>query len=82
MVPNVETALKAEDVGADAIIAEGNESGGIQGYKGASTMVLVPLVVDAVKNAGKGEGYDADRDKYEIHNEVIHFLNIILNKKK
>ena len=66
VVPNVETALKAEDVGADAIIAEGNESGGIQGYKGASTMVLVPLVVDAVKipviaagGIGDSRGYRA-----------------------
>ena len=49
MVPNVDTAIKAERAGVDAVIAEGSESGGIQGYKGASTMVLVPMVVDAVR---------------------------------
>ena len=48
VVPTAETAVKAEAGGVDAVIAEGTESGGIQGFKGASTMVLVPMVVDAV----------------------------------
>ena len=49
VVPNVENALKVEAAGADAVIAEGMESGGAQGPRGVSTMVLVPMVVDAVK---------------------------------
>ena len=49
VVPNVAKALKAEAVGVDAVIAEGTESGGAQGPQGVSTMVLVPMVVDAVK---------------------------------
>jgi enoyl-[acyl-carrier protein] reductase II len=49
VVPTVGVAKKAEEIGADAIIAEGSESGGIQGFNGVSTMVLVPAVVDAVK---------------------------------
>jgi enoyl-[acyl-carrier protein] reductase II len=49
VIPTVEAAVRAEALGVDAVIAEGTESGGIQGYRGASTMVLVPLVVDAVK---------------------------------
>jgi len=48
VVPTVEVARKAAQLGADAVIAEGTESGGIQGLVGASTMVLVPAVVDAV----------------------------------
>jgi enoyl-[acyl-carrier protein] reductase II len=48
VVPTVAVARKAAQMGADAIIAEGSESGGIQGLVGASTMVLVPAVVDAV----------------------------------
>jgi enoyl-[acyl-carrier protein] reductase II len=48
VVPTVSVAKKAADIGADAIIAEGSESGGIQGFNGVSTMVLVPAVVDAV----------------------------------
>jgi enoyl-[acyl-carrier protein] reductase II len=48
VVPTVAVARKAAQMGADAIIAEGSESGGIQGLAGASTMVLVPAVVDAV----------------------------------
>ena len=49
VVPTVSVAKKAEALGADAIITEGSESGGIQGFNGPSTMVLVPAVVDAVK---------------------------------
>lgn len=48
VVPTVDVARKAAQLGVDAIIAEGSESGGIQGHRGASTMVLVPAVVDAV----------------------------------
>jgi enoyl-[acyl-carrier protein] reductase II len=48
VVPSVSVAVKSRDLGVDAIIAEGSESGGMQGFKGASTMVLVPAVVDAV----------------------------------
>jgi enoyl-[acyl-carrier protein] reductase II len=66
VVPTAEMAVKAEQAGADAVIAEGSESGGIQGFRGASTMVLVPLVVDAVSipvvaagGIGDGRGYRA-----------------------
>ncbi len=48
VVPTVDVARKAVQLGVDAIVAEGSESGGIQGHRGASTMVLVPAVVDAV----------------------------------
>ena len=66
VVANVDNAIKAEEAGVDAVIAEGSESGGIQGYKGASTMVLVPMVVDAVRipvvaagGIGDSRGYRA-----------------------
>ena len=49
VVPTADMAAKAESAGVDAVIAEGTESGGIQGYSGASTMVLVPMVADAVR---------------------------------
>jgi NAD(P)H-dependent flavin oxidoreductase YrpB (nitropropane dioxygenase family) len=48
VVPSVKAALMAQDAGVDAVIAEGMESGGMQGSSGVGTMVLVPLVVDAV----------------------------------
>lgn len=48
VVANVANAVKAAAAGVDVIIAEGSESGGIQGFNGASTLVLVPQVVDAV----------------------------------
>jgi enoyl-[acyl-carrier protein] reductase II len=66
VVPTVDVARKAASLGVDAIIAEGSESGGIQGFKGASTMVLVPAVVDAVNvpviaagGIGDSRGYRA-----------------------
>ena len=48
VVPTTKVALSAAASGADAIVAEGSESGGIQGLQGASTIVLTPAVVDAV----------------------------------
>lgn len=66
VVSNVRGAVKAAGAGVDAIIAEGSESGGIQGFNGASTMVLVPLVTDnvdlpviAAGGIGDSRGYRA-----------------------
>jgi len=64
VVPTVDVARKAESLGAHAIIAEGSESGGIQGFQGASTMVLVPAVVDAVKVPVIAAGGIADSRGY------------------
>jgi len=64
VVPTVDIAKKAEDLGVDGIIAEGMESGGIQGYKGASTFVLVPAVADAVSVPVIAAGGIADRRGY------------------
>ena len=43
------TARKAEDAGCDAIIAEGFEAGGHNGREELTTLVLTPLVCDAVR---------------------------------
>jgi enoyl-[acyl-carrier protein] reductase II len=66
VVPTVDVARGAEAAGADAIVAEGAESGGVQGLKVSSTMVLVPGVVDAVNlpviaagGIGDSRGYRA-----------------------
>ncbi len=66
VVPTVKVALSAETHGADAIVVEGSESGGVQGYQGASTMVLTPAVVDVVRapviaagGIGDSRGYKA-----------------------
>lgn len=49
VVSNVKMALKAEEAGVDIIVAEGYESGGLNGIDGITTMALVPQVVDKVK---------------------------------
>ena len=46
--PTVDRAVKAQAAGVDAVIAEGAESGGIQGVDAVATIVLVPAVCDAV----------------------------------
>ncbi len=48
VVPNVEFAVKADNSGVDAVIAEGVESGGVTSRDEITTFVLVPRVVDAV----------------------------------
>ena len=42
-------ALKAEDAGCDAVVAEGFEAGGHNSREETTTLVLVPSVVDTVK---------------------------------
>ena len=66
VVPTADVARKSEALGADAIVAEGAESGGMQGFKGASTLVLVPAAADLVKipviaagGIGDSRGYKA-----------------------
>jgi len=41
-------ALKAQEAGCDAVVAEGFEAGGHNGREETTTMVLVPLVVNTV----------------------------------
>jgi len=64
VAPTVDSAKKAADLGVDAIIAEGSESGGMQGFNGPSTMVLVPLVVDTVDVPVVAAGGIADARGY------------------
>ena len=64
VVPSVKAALMAQDAGVDAVIAEGMESGGMQGRSGVGTMVLVPMVVDAVDIPVVAAGGIADRRGY------------------
>jgi len=42
-------AKKADDAGCDAVVAEGFEAGGHNGREETTTLVLIPLVCDAVK---------------------------------
>ena len=49
VIPSVKHALKAQDAGCDAIVAEGFEAGGHNGYDEITTLCLVPQVVDAVE---------------------------------
>ena len=48
VVASVRHALSAERHGVDAVVAEGYEAGGHNGFDELPTMVLVPQVVDAV----------------------------------
>src|SRR5688500_14846438 len=48
VVSSSKFALKSQEAGCDAVVAEGFEAGGHNGREETTTMVLVPLVVDAV----------------------------------
>lgn len=47
VVSSVKFALKAQDAGVDAVVAEGFEAGGHNGREETTTMCLVPAVSDA-----------------------------------
>ncbi|MFD1002316.1 NAD(P)H-dependent flavin oxidoreductase [Ohtaekwangia kribbensis] len=48
VVSSIKFARKAEQAGADAVVAEGFEAGGHNGREETTTLVLIPLVRDAV----------------------------------
>ncbi len=49
VISNTKFAKKAEDCGADAVVAEGFEAGGHNGREETTTMCLVPAIREAVK---------------------------------
>ena len=49
VVSNVKFALKSQEAGVDALVAEGFEAGGHNGREETTTLCLIPEVVDAVK---------------------------------
>ena len=49
VVSNVKFARKCEEAGVDALVAEGFEAGGHNGREETTTLVLIPMVRDAVK---------------------------------
>lgn len=49
VVSSSKFALKAEEAGCDAVVAEGFEAGGHNGREETTTMVLIPAVCKAVK---------------------------------
>lgn len=48
VVPSLKHARKVEQVGCDAVVAEGFEAGGHNGFEETTTLSLLPLVADAV----------------------------------
>ncbi|MFZ1729294.1 MAG: nitronate monooxygenase [Bacteroidota bacterium] len=48
VVPSVKLARKVESAGCDAVVAEGFEAGGHNGFEETTTMSLIPQVADAV----------------------------------
>lgn len=49
VIANVKFAIKCEESGVDAVVAEGFEAGGHNGREETTTMVLIPLVKNAIK---------------------------------
>ena len=49
VVSSVKFALKAQDAGVDAVVAEGFEAGGHNGREETTTFCLIPMVKEAIK---------------------------------
>jgi enoyl-[acyl-carrier protein] reductase II len=49
VIPSVKHALKAEEVGCDAVVGEGVEAGGHNGINETTTISLIPQLVDSLK---------------------------------
>ena len=49
VVSNVKFALKAQNAGVDAIVAEGFEAGGHNGRDETTTLTLIPMVAEQIK---------------------------------
>jgi len=49
VVANTKFAIKAQEAGVDAIVAEGFEAGGHNGREETTTMCLIPMIKDAVQ---------------------------------
>jgi len=49
VIANTKFARKCEEAGVDAIVAEGFEAGGHNGREETTTLVLIPMICDAVK---------------------------------
>ena len=49
VVSSVKFALKAQESGVDALVAEGFEAGGHNGREETTTMTLIPIVKKAIK---------------------------------
>ncbi len=50
VIANSKFALKAEDAGVDAIVAEGFEAGGHNGREETTTMCLIPIIKQNIKS--------------------------------
>lgn len=48
VVANLKFALKCQEAGVDALVAEGFEAGGHNGFEETTTMALIPLIREAV----------------------------------
>ncbi|RLJ71823.1 NAD(P)H-dependent flavin oxidoreductase [Pedobacter alluvionis] len=49
VIANTKFAIKAQEAGVDAIVAEGFEAGGHNGREETTTMCLIPIIKEAVK---------------------------------
>lgn len=49
VIANTKFALKAEEAGVDAVVAEGFEAGGHNGREETTTLCLIPMIAEALK---------------------------------
>ncbi|MFZ4401614.1 MAG: NAD(P)H-dependent flavin oxidoreductase [Bacteroidales bacterium] len=49
VIANIKSAVKCEEAGVDAIVAEGFEAGGHNGREETTTLVLIPMIKEKIK---------------------------------
>jgi len=69
-VANVKFAKKCEEAGVDAIVAEGFEAGGHNGFEETTTMTLIPMVSKAVSIPLIAAGGIASGRSYACSNDT------------
>ena len=60
VVSSSKFALKAQEAGVDAVVAEGFEAGGHNGREETTTLTLIPMVREQILQGVWGEGYFGD----------------------
>ena len=61
VVSSVKFALKSQEAGVDAIVAEGFEAGGHNGREETTTLTLIPMVKEQIRNTLDCSGRNCNR---------------------
>ena len=83
VVSSSKFALKAQEAGVDAVVAEGFEAGGHNGREETTTLTLIPMVKENISIPGKSiKRIGKYQATIRLHREVSTQLNFELQAEK